>query len=261
LRFDKGAELFRIADLRQVWILVDVPETDAGSLQPGTAVRVRIRERHRTSTLATTVSHALPQFDPVSRTHKVRLDAPNSDFRLKPEMFVDVEVLLTLPEGLVVPADAVLDSGLRKTVFVERAQGLFEPRAVEIGERYGDQVQILSGLLPEESIAVSGTFLIDSESRLKLAAARARDGQVAKGREGERTGSEARDPVCHMTVEVTDARAALQFSEYQGQIYYFCNEGCQLAFKADPAKVLKAAQERSGETAKRRDDEGLNQRN
>jgi membrane fusion protein, copper/silver efflux system len=228
LRFEKGAELFRIADLRQVWILLDVPEPDAGPLQPGTAVRVQMREGHRTSTLAATVSRALPQFDPVSRTLKVRLDAPNPDVRLKPDMFVDVEVPLTLSEELVVPADAILDSGLRKTVFVERAQGLFEPRAVQIGERCGDQIQILSGLLPEESIAVSGTFLIDSESRLKRAAAQARS-------------ATAKDPVCGMEVDEAEARSAALTSPHEGRTCFFCSAACKKRYDATSRPQLSAS--------------------
>jgi membrane fusion protein, copper/silver efflux system len=248
LRFEKGAEWFRIADLRQVWILVDLPETDAASLPSGTAVRVLVRGGPRTATLPATVSPALPQFDPVSRTLKVRLDAPNPDFRLKPDMLVDVDIARTLAEGLVVPADAVLDSGLRQTVFVERSPGLFEPRTVVTGERCGDQVQILNGLRPEESIAVSGTFLIDSESRLKLAVAQAQNAQEGKRPTGENAGAETRDPVCHMAVKPEEARTALRFAEYQGQTYYFCSPGCQTTFQADPAKVLMTAQSRSGGT-------------
>jgi Cu(I)/Ag(I) efflux system membrane fusion protein len=82
-------------------------------------------------------------------------------------MFVDVELPIDLPAGLVVPADAIVDSGLRKTVFVDRGNGCFEPRLVETGGRIGDDVEVTRGLASGERIVISGTFFIDSESRMK----------------------------------------------------------------------------------------------
>ena len=117
------------------------------------------------------VSKVLPQFDPVSRTLKVRLELDNPGYVLRPDMFVDVEFPVTLPPALTVPSDAVLDSGLKKTVFVDRGNGFFEPRQVETGWRFGDRVEITKGLMAGEQIVISGNFLIDSESRMKMAAA------------------------------------------------------------------------------------------
>jgi Cu(I)/Ag(I) efflux system membrane fusion protein len=91
---------------------------------------------------------------------------------LKPGMFVDVEFPLNLPPALVVPADAIVDSGLSKTVFVECGDGNFVPRVVETGWRIGGDVQVTKGLTAGERIVTSGTFLIDSESRMKAAANR-----------------------------------------------------------------------------------------
>jgi len=85
-------------------------------------------------------------------------------------MFVDVEMPVAFSRALVVPTSAVIDSGLKKTVFVERGEGLFTPRLVETGRRYDDQVEIAKGLEPGERIVISGNFLINSESRLKEAA-------------------------------------------------------------------------------------------
>src|ERR1035438_3561759 len=84
-------------------------------------------------------------------------------------MFVDVDFSVALPKAVTIPADAVLDSGLRKTVFVDRGNGYFEPRAVETGWRSGDRVEIVHGLEVGERIVVSGNFLIDSESRMQTA--------------------------------------------------------------------------------------------
>jgi len=121
------------------------------------------------------VSDVLPQFDPVSRSLKMRLEAENPGYMLRPDMFVDVDLPVRLPPALTVPIDAVLDSGLRKTVFVDRGHGVFEPRAVETGWRFGDRVEIVRGLAAGDRIVISGTFLLDSESRMRLG----RAGQAA----------------------------------------------------------------------------------
>jgi membrane fusion protein, copper/silver efflux system len=108
---------------------------------------------------------------------------------------------------------------------VDRGNGYFEPRNVHLGSRVGDQVQVVQGLTPGERIVTSGTFLLDSESRMKLAA----------------TGVQGRpltDPVCGMTVDEGKARAAKRAVEYQGQTYGFCSDGCKKRFDADPAKYL-----------------------
>ena len=117
------------------------------------------------------VSNIQPQVDPMTRTLKVRIEAGNPNMTLKPDMFVDVEFSVSMPARMTVPAEAVLDTGLKKTVFVDRGNGYLEPRQVEIGERIGDRIAITKGLTPGERIVISGNFLIDSESQLKSAAA------------------------------------------------------------------------------------------
>jgi multidrug efflux pump subunit AcrA (membrane-fusion protein) len=92
----------------------------------------------------------------------------NTGYLLRPDMFVDVEFHVSLPPGIAVPVDAVIDSGLHKTVYVETADGGFTPRQVETGWRMGDTVQITKGLEPGERIVVAGNFLLDSESRMEL---------------------------------------------------------------------------------------------
>jgi Cu(I)/Ag(I) efflux system membrane fusion protein len=165
LRIDKGSELYRIVDLGRVWVVADVFENDLLSLKPGQTVRVVLRNRNKI--FQARVSAVLPQFDAVSRTMKVRLEADNPDYLLRPDMFVDLEFPVTSPRKIVtVPAEAVLDSGLKRRVFVERAAGVFEPRAVETGARFGSRIEIVRGLSGGERIVVSGTFLIDSESRM-----------------------------------------------------------------------------------------------
>jgi len=165
LRFERGSELFRIADLSHVWILADVFENDARLLRAVRNATVRYQDR----LLPVHLSSSLPQFDPVSRALKVRLETDNPELILRPDMFVDVEFQVSLPATIAVPVDAVIDSGLRKTVYVETPEGSFVPRLVETGWRLGDNVEIVSGLVAGERIVAAGNFLLDSESRMKLA--------------------------------------------------------------------------------------------
>jgi membrane fusion protein, copper/silver efflux system len=163
-----GEEMFRIADLRQVWIYADVPGRDAGHVRPGAIAEIAVPARG--ITLHARVSGAVPpQFDTTSQSVKVRLDVDNPGAALRPDMSVDVRLPVALPAAIAVPVDAVLDAGLTKRVFVERADGAFEPREVETGWRFGDRVEIVTGLAEGDRVVVAGTFLLDSESRLRHA--------------------------------------------------------------------------------------------
>jgi Cu(I)/Ag(I) efflux system membrane fusion protein len=166
--FDRSMEFYRIADLSQVWIVADVFGSDAQNIHPGAVARVTLRDQGRT--FLARVSHFLPQVDPETRVLKLRLEASNPGFALRPDMFVDVELPVSGSAGLTVPQDAVIDSGQEQRVFVERSTGVFEPRNVHIGWRSGDRVEIVDGLKEGERVVVEGTFLVDSESRLKSTA-------------------------------------------------------------------------------------------
>lgn len=165
-KFARGDELFRIADLRRVWILADVFGHEAQYVQPGTVAQISVPGR-ASSLRARISSDVLPQFDAASQSVKVRLEADNPAYLLRPDMFVDVDLPIMLPKTLAVPVDAVVDSGLKKSVFVQRGEGVFEPREVETGWRFGDRVEIVKGLAVGDRIVVSGTFLLDSESRMR----------------------------------------------------------------------------------------------
>jgi Cu(I)/Ag(I) efflux system membrane fusion protein len=171
LRFDRGFEFYRIADLSRVWILADVYRRDVPFIRRGDSARITTAEGSHA--FRATVSPSEPIFDEAALTLKVRLEAANPQMALKPGMFVDVEFPVDFPATLVVPADAIVDSGLRKTVFVDRGHGYFEPRLVETGWHIGDDVQVTKGLQPGERIVISGTFFIDSESRMKASTRRA----------------------------------------------------------------------------------------
>lgn len=169
-RIMPDTELYTVVDLSRVWIMADVFEYEASMVRIGQPARVSLSYDSQSS-LAARVNYIQPQVDPMTRTLKVRLEAANPGLRLKPDMYVEVELRVDMPRRLTVPAEAVLDSGLRKTVFVDRGNGYLEPRQVETGERLGDRIEIRRGLEAGERIVTSGTFLIDSESQLKAAAA------------------------------------------------------------------------------------------
>ena len=225
LRCDRGFEFYRIADLRRVWILADVYENQVPFIRAGSKARITSQDQNRQH--EATVSRVEPTFDEATRTLKVRLETDNPGFALKPGMFVDVRFDIELPPSLAVPSEAIVDSGLRKTVFVDRGDGYFEPRSIETGWRLGDQVEIGKGLMVGERIVISGTFLIDSESRMK-AASQGIFGPVA------------RDPICGMEVDEKRAAAAGRKSEYEGSTYYFCADECKSRFDAEPAKFARA---------------------
>jgi len=234
-RFERGKELFRIADLSKVWILVDTYGTESEQLKPGQMVTATLPGKNRR--FQARVSSVLPQFDPASRTLKVRLEANNPGFHLRPDMFVDVELPVRQPSMLAIPNEAVLDSGLKKTVFIEKGNGVFEPREVTTGRSFGTRVEILSGLKVGEKIAISGTFLLDSESRMRTAAAGI-------------TGPATPDPVCGMYVDEARAKAKGLIIEREGKTLYFCSLECQQkapmpgatkSTSATPAKGKKPA--------------------
>jgi membrane fusion protein, copper/silver efflux system len=165
LRFDRGFEFYQIADLSRVRILADVDGRQLPFIRSGASARITAADQSRA--LSATVSPSLAIFDETAQTLKVRLEAANPHGALKPGMFVDVEVPVDLPSALVVPADAIVDSGLSKTVFVDCGNGFFEPRLIETGWRTGDEVAVTKGLTAGERIVISGTFFVDSERRMK----------------------------------------------------------------------------------------------
>ena len=168
-KIDNGTECFRIADLSKVWIEASLHDPETSHIRPGMQARVNLPGQAQQFTA--TVSHTLPRFDGASRSFRVRLEMDNPGLVFRPEMFVDVVFQVPLPASVSVPASAVIDTGKRKTVYAVVGEGLFEPREVQTGWRTGDRVEIVQGLQPGEKIAVSGTFLLDSESRMRLAAA------------------------------------------------------------------------------------------
>ncbi len=167
MRIERRTELYTIADLSHVWITAEVFGHDVLAIRPGTTAVVTLPNTNEH--VMARISEVLPEVDPVTHATKIRLVADNPGFKLRPQMFANVEIPVSFPPGLSVPVDAVLDSGLSKRVFVQTADNRFESRPVETGWQMGDRIQIVKGLDDGDSVVAAGTFLVDSESRLRQA--------------------------------------------------------------------------------------------
>ncbi|MBV9481009.1 MAG: efflux RND transporter periplasmic adaptor subunit [Acidobacteria bacterium] len=175
--FDRSTEFYRIADLSRVWIVAEIFGSDAQRLHPGAIAGVTLADQKKTFTAR--VTSVLPEVDPATRTLQLRLEADNPSLALRPDMFVDVDLPVSMPAGLTIPIDAVVDSGSEQRVFVERGDGRFEARQVQTGWRNGGRVEIVHGLLAGERIVTQGAFLLDSETRLQSIA---ESGEQARAR-------------------------------------------------------------------------------
>lgn len=166
LYFQPGTELFTIADLARVWVLVDVYENEISRVRVGQPAKVVLQSLGGTSFDAV-VKLIYPTVNPATRTMRVRVELPNPKGQLRPGMFADVLLDLPPSDGLTVPSEALVDTGEHQYVFVSHEGGHFEPRAVRVGARAGGNVEILAGLAADETVVTTGNFLLDSESRLR----------------------------------------------------------------------------------------------
>ncbi len=161
--------LYTVADLSNVWIYAHVFQADLGRVRPGDAVGITV-DSYPGKTFSGRVSEVLPQVDMTTRTARVRVIMPNPGMKLLPGMYVNASLRTPLGRRLVVPASAVLHTGIRQVVFVSRGEGNFEPRDVETAGQAGDKAIIAKGLKAGETVVSSANFLIDSESQLQAAA-------------------------------------------------------------------------------------------
>jgi RND family efflux transporter MFP subunit len=171
-------DIFTITDYSVVWVIAEFFEYEAPYIRLGQQATVRLSyvpEKEFTGQ----VSFIYPDIDPKTRTVRVRFELANPGLELKPEMYADVELAVDLGTHVVVPREAVLDSGNEQTIFVAHGDGYFEPRRVKLGPRLpglprpaalGERVIVLEGIRPGETVVTSANFLIDSESRLKATA-------------------------------------------------------------------------------------------
>ena len=169
MRAGPGDVLFKIADHRLVWVLLDVAERDLSQVSQGTKVTIRPRGldgRTFTGEVALIYPHLMAQ----TRTARIRVELPNPDELLRPEMYVDAEIETGAADPvLAVPESAVLDSGTRQAVLVDKGNGRFEPREVKVGRHGGGYVEITAGVTEGDAVVTSANFLIDAESNLKTA--------------------------------------------------------------------------------------------
>ncbi len=168
MRVTPADTLFDIADLSSVWILADVYESDLPSVRVGMSAEVSLAYQAGRSWQGA-ITYLNPLVEPSTRTIKVRIELPNSDIALKPDMFVDVLLRRDLGTQLFVPESAVLRAGERRIVFLDRGEGRLEPREIAIGDRVEGGYVVRSGLSDGDRVVTSANFLIDSESSLKAA--------------------------------------------------------------------------------------------
>jgi membrane fusion protein, copper/silver efflux system len=169
MRAQPGDVLFRVADISVVWAMVDVAERDLGALAVGHPVTVKARSFPGRE-FQGKISVIYPQISRETRTARVRIELTNPDFALLPDMFVDAEINNGNPQPvLAIPDSAILDTGSRQSVFIDKGQGRFEPRDVKLGHRGDGYVEIREGISDGEPVVVSANFLIDAESNLKAA--------------------------------------------------------------------------------------------
>ena len=161
-----GMNLYKIADLSSIWIMADIYEYEVPAVKVGQTALVTLPYYSGQSYRAI-VNYISPSLDPVSRTVKVRLSMKNPGLLLKPEMFANVEIMISSGSKLVIPREAVIDSGTRQIVYVEKKPGVYEMRRVTLGQRGEDYVEVLKGIKKGERVVTSGNFLIDSESQLR----------------------------------------------------------------------------------------------
>jgi Cu(I)/Ag(I) efflux system membrane fusion protein len=161
-------ELFAIADFSRLWVLADVYESDLPLVKLGISAELTLPylPGRRWSGPVTFID---PIMEEKTRTVKVRVEVDNQGQHLKPDMFADVVLRADLGEGLLVSDSAVLDSGDRKLVFLDRGEGRYEPRVVVLGARIGDSFQVIEGLVEGDRVVTAANFLLDSESSLKAA--------------------------------------------------------------------------------------------
>ncbi len=166
MRVMPGEKLFDVADLSTVWIISDIYEYEMPLIKVGDSATLRL-SYFPGKEFKSRIDYLYPTLSGETRTGKVRFTIHNPSGQLKPQMFTNVEVKIALGKRLVIPDDAVIDTGTRQIVYVDKGDGYFEPREVMLGIRGEGYREVVKGLKAGEKVASSATFLIDSEAQLK----------------------------------------------------------------------------------------------
>ncbi len=161
-----GQRLFRIADLKTVWVEVEVFEHDLPLIRMGQTAKIRLSTISGVE-MSGKISFISPAIDPKTRAAQVRVELANDDLTLRPEMFAEVDIEVERDSATVVPESAIVYSGPRRIVFVDIGDDRLRPTLVEIGAKAGGYFEVRKGLEPGDKVVVSGNFLVAAESRLK----------------------------------------------------------------------------------------------
>lgn len=165
---EPGTTLYEVADLSTVWISADIYESEVKAVTLNQPASVTLGA-YPGEIFRGTVAYIYPTLNSEARTVRVRLELPNPGLKLKPGMFGNVRLQTEVVKTLVVPKEAVLETGLRQLVFMDRGQGRYEPASVKLGRRSQDDVEVLEGLKEGDLIVTSANFLLDAESKLASA--------------------------------------------------------------------------------------------
>jgi Cu(I)/Ag(I) efflux system membrane fusion protein len=166
MKVQPGEKLFDLVDTSTVWVVSDIYEQDLAQVRIGQKAEITL-DSLPGKVFTSTIEYVSPLLAGDTRTAKVRFTLENQAGDLKPQMFANVEIKIPLGKRLVVPDTAVIDTGARQLVYVDKGDGYFEPRTVNIGVKAEGMAEILSGMRAGEQVASAATFLIDSEARLK----------------------------------------------------------------------------------------------
>ncbi len=161
-----GTVIYEAAELSTLWNIAEVNETDLATIKLGSKVKLKLKA-YPGEVFTGKVTFIYPVINSQTRTVKIRSEFSSQNNKLKPQMYGETVFLDDAGTGLLVPADAVIFSGNKNVVWVKTVDGMFEGRSVELGQKFGDKYQIISGLNEGDEVAASGGFLIDSESQLK----------------------------------------------------------------------------------------------
>lgn len=166
MRVMPGERLFEIADLSTVWILSDIFEYELPLVRVGQVAKISL-SYFPDREFSSKIEYIYPTIAGETKSAKVRFTVPNPGGRLKPQMFTNVAVKIPLGMRLSIPEDAIIDTGTKQVVYVDKGEGYFEPRVISTGMRAGGMAEVLKGLEAGEKVATSAAFLIDSEAKLK----------------------------------------------------------------------------------------------
>src|SRR5205823_10649610 len=164
---DPTKDLFTIVDLSHVWVLGEVYETDLSFVKTGQAAEIELPYSGGGRRIRGRVSFIYPFLDPKTRTVQARMEFPNPDLSLKPEMFTNITMSVSIGRQLLIPQDALMDTGTEQYVFIDKGDGYVQPRKVKASAEAGERVGIQEGLKPGERVVTGANFVVDSESRLK----------------------------------------------------------------------------------------------